>query len=104
VPHARRNLIDLLQELGRDPSAFRNQIKNEAEEITDILSSFQVSDVKLVLLLMTSPTPEALLLSGAFPSGVLLPFYEPILKTLVSKGLFQAGIPMARLAPFFLIL
>ena len=79
-----RNLIDLLQELIRDPSTFKTGLAREMEEIAETLDLAKESEINLIVITEDLAYTGGLYFSPQVFRTCLLPFYRVLLSRLSS--------------------
>ena len=72
----KRNVLELLQELGRDPSNFRALLEKETEEIGEILNWVKESDIDLIVITEDLGYTGGLYFSPKTFQELLLPIYK----------------------------
>ena len=82
---ATRNLIDVLQDIGRRPSDFQRRLANESEEVEEIFSFVEGLGIELILLCDDVAFTGGLYFSPAIFEQAIVPFYQKWVKRLASS-------------------
>ncbi len=82
---AKRNVLDVLKELGRNPSDFQGVLAREMEEITESLSLIEQSEMDLVLIGDDLGYAGGLYFSPEVFRSCLLPYYRTLVSRLSSN-------------------
>jgi hypothetical protein len=80
-----RNVVDILQEMGRDPSHFQTTLTKEMEEIAETLDLVKESEIGLIMITEDVAYTGGLYFSPEIFRKVLVPFYSGLVNRLSSS-------------------